>query len=74
MYDILIRNGTIIDGDNAAPYRADVAIVGDEIVKIGTIDEPAKRVIDATGKIVTPGFIDIQRRIRCVCGRASQRS
>ena len=59
MYDILIRNGTIIDGDNAAPYRADVAIVGDEIVKIGTIDEPAKRVIDATGKIVTPGFIDI---------------
>lgn len=59
MYDILIKNGMIIDGENAAPYKADVAIVGDEIVKIGVIDEPASRVIDARGKIVTPGFIDI---------------
>lgn len=38
---------------------ADVAVVGDSIAKIGHIDEPAKKVIDAQGKIVTPGFIDI---------------
>lgn len=59
MYDILIKNGKIIDGQNSAPYFADVAIQGDEIVKIGKIDEPAGRVIDVAGKIVTPGFIDI---------------
>ena len=59
MYDILIKNGKIIDGQNSAPYFADVAIQGDEIVKIGRIDEPVGRVIDAAGKVVTPGFIDI---------------
>ena len=59
MYDILIKNGKVIDGQNSAPYLADVAIKGDEIVKIGKIEEPAARVIDAAGKIVTPGFIDI---------------
>jgi len=59
MFDVLIKNGKIIDGQNSAPYMADIAIQGDEIVKIGRIDEDAKKVIDAKGKIVTPGFIDI---------------
>jgi len=59
MYDVLIKNGKIIDGLNSAPYYADIAITGDEIVKIGSINESAKKVIDAQGKIVTPGFIDI---------------
>lgn len=59
MFDILIKNGQIIDGTNTSPYIADIAIYGDEIVKIGKIDEEADRVIDASGKIVTPGFIDI---------------
>lgn len=59
MYDIIIRNGKIVDGTNREPYIADIAIQGDEIVKVGHIDEEANRVIDATGKTVTPGFIDI---------------
>lgn len=80
MYDILIKNGKIIDGQNSAPYFADVAIQGDEIVKIGKIDEPAGRAIDAAGKIVTPGFMisiairtrsySMTPRIRCGFGRA----
>ena len=59
MYDIIIQGGKIIDGQNTAPYTADIAVSGDEIVKIGRIDAEAARVIDARGKIVTPGFIDI---------------
>ncbi|MEA4965564.1 MAG: D-aminoacylase [Oscillospiraceae bacterium] len=60
MYDILIKNGKVIDGQNNAPYYADIAVTGDEIVKIADkLEEPAKRIIDAKGKIVTPGFIDI---------------
>lgn len=59
MLDILIKNGKIVDGQNCAPYKADIAIQGDEIVQIGKIDAPAKRTIDAQGKYVVPGFIDI---------------
>lgn len=59
MFDIIIKNGKIVDGTNSDPYIADIAIQGDEIVKIGRIGEKANRVIDARGKIVTPGFIDI---------------
>ena len=59
MYDLLIKNGLVVDGSGDVPFLADVAVVGDSIAKIGHIDEPAKKVIDAQGKIVTPGFIDI---------------
>lgn len=59
MYDILIKNGKIVDGQNHEPYDGDIAIEGDRIVGIGKIDGSAKRVIDAKGKFVTPGFIDI---------------
>ena len=59
MYDLLIKNGLIVDGSGDVPYQADVAVNGDTIVKIGHLDEPAKEVIDAKGKLVTPGFIDI---------------
>lgn len=59
MYDLLIKNGLIVDGQNQVPYVGDLAVTGDTIVKIGTIEEPAKQVIDAEGKLVTPGFIDI---------------
>ena len=59
MYDLLIKNGLVVDGSGDVPFLADVAVVGDSIEKIGHIDEPAKKVIDAQGKIVTPGFIDI---------------
>src|SRR6185295_5256168 len=59
-YDLLIRNGTIIDGSGATRYRADVAIKGDRVVLIGKIkNATALREIDATGLVVAPGFIDM---------------
>lgn len=59
MYDYIIKNGLIVDGTNEAPYYADIAVQDDTIVKIGNINDSAERVIDAEGKTVTPGFIDI---------------
>jgi N-acyl-D-aspartate/D-glutamate deacylase len=56
--DLLIRNGTIVDGSGAPRYRADVGIAGDRIVEIGRIRAVAERTIDADGLIVAPGFID----------------
>lgn len=60
-YDVLIRGGTVFDGTGSAGRRADVAITGDRIVKVGTIPASAiaDTVVDATGKIVAPGFIDV---------------
>lgn len=57
-YDVLIKNGTVVDGTGAAPVRADVAIAGGKIAAIGKITEGAKRTIDASDLIVSPGFID----------------
>ena len=60
MYDVLIKNGNIIDGSGRKPYIADLAIIGDKIVKIEKdIKKEAKRIIDVKGKNVAPGFIDI---------------
>jgi N-acyl-D-amino-acid deacylase len=59
-YDLLIRNGRILDGTGNPWFPADVAVQGGRIVAIGPLaDAQAARVIDATGKYVTPGFIDI---------------
>lgn len=57
-YDVLIKNGTVVDGTGAAPARADVAIAGGKIAAIGKITDGAKRTIDASDLIVSPGFID----------------
>ncbi|WP_156679840.1 N-acyl-D-amino-acid deacylase family protein [Sphingomonas profundi] len=59
MYDLVIRGGTVIDGTGAPGFRADVAVAGDRIAAIGTLDAPAAREIDATGLLVTPGWVDI---------------
>jgi len=57
-YDIIIKNGTVIDGTGATRFVADIGIVGGKIKTIGTINAEAKETIDAQGKIVSPGFID----------------
>jgi len=56
--DLLIRNGTIVDGSGAARYRGDVGIKDGRIVEIGRIRAVAERTLDADGLIVAPGFID----------------
>src|SRR5450756_72648 len=59
MHDIVIRNGKVVDGTGAPPVRADIAIEGDRITKVGAVPDRGKREIDASGRIVTPGFVDI---------------
>ena len=59
-YDVLIRNGHIVDGAGGPWYSADIGIRGDRVVAIGKLDgAQAKKVVDATGRIVSPGFIDM---------------
>jgi len=59
-FDILIKNGTVIDGLSDKTLKADVGVVGDRIQAIGDLGAAqARTIIDATGKAVTPGFIDI---------------
>jgi len=59
MYDLIIKNGTVYDGTGEKPFFADVAIKGNKIAAIGNLEESSKEVIDAKGKIVSPGFVDI---------------
>jgi N-acyl-D-aspartate/D-glutamate deacylase len=59
MFDTIIRNGTVIDGTGKARFKADVGIEGDRLTLVGPAnDAKAKQEIDATGKIVCPGFVD----------------
>jgi N-acyl-D-aspartate/D-glutamate deacylase len=59
-YDLLILDGTLVDGSGSAAYQADIAVSGDKIVKIGDLEGVgAARVIHAEGLVVTPGFIDL---------------
>ena len=57
-YDILIKNGALIDGTGNAARHGSVAVTGGKIVEVGEIDGPANQVIDAEGGVVAPGFID----------------
>ncbi|MBK7948005.1 MAG: amidohydrolase family protein [Deltaproteobacteria bacterium] len=57
-FDLVIRNGMIVDGSGLGRYRADVGVAGDRIAAIGRIKERGKQELDAEGLAVTPGFID----------------
>jgi N-acyl-D-amino-acid deacylase len=59
MFDLIIKNGTVVDGTGSPKFKADVAIKGDSVVELGEISGESAREVDATGKIVTPGFIDL---------------
>jgi N-acyl-D-amino-acid deacylase len=58
VYDVVIRNGTVVDGSGTGSYRADVGVVDDRIATVGRIATRGSVDIDAEGHVVTPGFID----------------
>ena len=63
--DLLIKNARVVDGTGGQAYRADVAVRGDTILRIAPrIDGPATKVVDARGKVIAPGFIDIHVHAR----------
>jgi len=59
MHDLVIRNGTIVDGTGAERFQGDIAIDGDRIAAVGVVEATGRREIDAAGQIVTPGWVDI---------------
>jgi N-acyl-D-amino-acid deacylase len=59
-YDVVIRNGDVIDGSGTPARRADVAIAGDRIAAVGTVGGRGREEVDASGQVVAPGFIDVQ--------------
>ncbi len=60
MFDLLITGGVVVDGLGGSPRLADVGIIGDQIADVGDLSgQAAHRTIDATGKIVTPGWVDV---------------
>jgi len=59
MHDVVIKGGTVVDGTGQARRTADVAITDGVITDVGTVDGAAKRVVDADGALVTPGWVDV---------------
>ena len=57
-FDLVIKNGMIVDGSGGARYRGDIGVKGGRITTIGRISAPADDVVDADGHVVTPGFVD----------------
>lgn len=62
VFDTILRGGTVIDGSGKAGFRADVGMLDGKIAAVGNLtDARARRILDVTGRLVTPGFIDIHR-------------
>ena len=59
MHDLVIRGGTVVDGTGTTPRPADVAIDDGRVTEVGRVDVEGAEELDATGKVVTPGFVDI---------------
>ena len=62
-HDLVIRNGTLIDGTGAPGRLGDVAVDGERVSLIGKVAEKGRREVDAAGKLVTPGFVDIHTHL-----------
>lgn len=68
-HDLVITGGTVVDGTGAPARRGDVAVDGDRITAVGQVDRGgARRVIDAEGRIVTPGFVDLHSHLDAQIG------
>ena len=63
MHDIVIRGGQVVDGTGAPPIRADVAIDGDRVTEMGSVTERGHTELDAQGRYVTPGFVDVHTHL-----------
>lgn len=69
MFDLLIRNGTLVDGTGAEPVTADVAVADGKVVEVGPdLDGSADRTVDAEGCLVTPGFFDLHTHLDAQVG------
>jgi len=58
MFDVIVRNGLVVDGSGEAGFKGDVAVLDGKIAAVGAVNGAAKREIDAQGRVVAPGFID----------------
>lgn len=67
-HDLVIRNGTVVDGTGSEPFEADVAIDGTQISAVGEIRDTGKEEISAKGKVVTPGFVDLHTHLDAQIG------
>jgi N-acyl-D-amino-acid deacylase len=67
-FDLVVRNGTVVDGTGRPSFRGDVAVTGDRIAAVGDVDGDARQTIDADGRIVSPGFVDIHTHLDAQVG------
>ena len=67
-HDLLIKDGLIVDGTGADAYHGDVAVDGDTITAVGKVEGKAQQVIDADGRAVTPGFVDLHTHFDAQAG------